>query len=31
VSQVADGKVAVTARQALEAIRRGIVAYSSVS
>ncbi|HEY0373703.1 MAG TPA: DEAD/DEAH box helicase [Amnibacterium sp.] len=30
VSQVADGQVARTARQALEAIRRGIVAYSSV-
>jgi ATP-dependent RNA helicase HelY len=31
VSQVADGQVARTARSALESIRRGIVAYSSVS
>jgi ATP-dependent RNA helicase HelY len=31
VSQVADGEVARTARTALEAIRRGIVAYSSVA
>jgi ATP-dependent RNA helicase HelY len=30
VSQVADGQVARTARTALESIRRGIVAYSSV-
>ncbi|MGN6744184.1 MAG: DEAD/DEAH box helicase [Amnibacterium sp.] len=30
VSQVAEGKTAATARQALDAIRRGIVAYSSV-
>jgi ATP-dependent RNA helicase HelY len=28
---VADGTVGRTARQALEAIRRGIVAYSSVA
>jgi hypothetical protein len=27
---VADGQVAPTARSALESIRRGIVAYSSV-
>jgi ATP-dependent RNA helicase HelY len=31
VSQVADGQVARTARSALDSIRRGIVAYSSVS
>ncbi|THG33617.1 DEAD/DEAH box helicase [Naasia lichenicola] len=31
ISVVADGKQARTARQAIDAIRRGIVAYSSVS
>jgi len=31
LSVVADGTVGRTARQALESIRRGIVAYSSVA
>jgi ATP-dependent RNA helicase HelY len=31
LSVVADAPVGVTARQALDAIRRGIVAYSSVA
>jgi ATP-dependent RNA helicase HelY len=31
ISLVADAKVARTARTALDSIRRGIVAYSSVS
>ena len=30
ISQVGEGKTARTAQQAIEAIRRGVVAYSSV-
>ena len=30
ITQVAEGKTARTAQQAIEAIRRGVVAYSSV-